>query len=92
MRQIPLSEAKALFSDCIRAVEQGEFLIVTRHEKPVAAIVRPENIEQLERLRKAGPEGGLASLAGGWEDSSEVLQVLGDSPRTSFRVVPEVEE
>ena len=91
MRQIPLSEAKALFSDCIRAVEQGEFLIITRHDKPVAAIVRPENIEQLDRLRRAGPEGGLASLAGGWEDSAEVLQIIAETPRTSFRVIPEVE-
>ena len=91
MRQISLSEAKALFSDCIRAVEQGEFLIITRHDKPVAAIVRPENIEQLDRLRRAGPEGGLASLAGGWEDSAEVLQIIAETPRTSFRVVPEVE-
>ncbi len=91
MRHISLSEAKALFSDCIRAVEQGELLIITRHDKPVAAIVRPQDIEQLERLRRAGPEGGLASLAGGWEDSTEVLQVIAETPRTPFRVIPEVE-
>ncbi|MBW2431658.1 MAG: hypothetical protein JRF56_22100 [Deltaproteobacteria bacterium] len=50
-----------------------------KHGKPVAALVRPQELANLERLRKAGPEGGLASLAGGWEGSEELVQILNES-------------
>ena len=72
MKSISLSEAKAKFSDCVRTVERGELLFITRHDKPVAALVRPENIEQLERLRAVGPEGGFQddeiglAITAGW--------------------------
>lgn len=36
MRMINLTEAKAKFSDVIRAVEAGERIALTRHGKPVA--------------------------------------------------------
>ena len=88
IRHIPVSDAKARFSDCVQAAESGELIIITRHNKPVAALVRPENIEQLERLRAAGPEGGLASLAGGWEGSEELLRIIGEIPRTPYRILP----
>lgn len=91
MRSISLSEAKAKFSDCVRTVEHGELLFITRHDKPVAALVRPENIEQLERLRAAGPEGGLASLAGGWEESEELIRIVTENPRTGYRIIPDMD-
>ncbi len=92
MRQVPLSEAKARFAECVRAVEQGELILLTRHDKPVAALVRPENIERLERLQAAGPEGGLASLAGGWKGSEEIVRIVAEHPRTTYRVVPDLDE
>jgi len=51
-----------------RKAEAGDPVVITRHGKPVVALVPAAELEQLERLRAAGPEGGLASLAGGWED------------------------
>lgn len=89
MRSITASRAKAEFSECIRMVERGQLLLITRHEKPVAALVRPENIDQLERLRAAGPEGGLASLAGGWEDTEELVVIVAGIPRSGYRIVPD---
>lgn len=91
IRQIPVSEAKARFSDFVHSAESGELIIITRHDKPVAALVRPENIEQLDRLRASGPEGGLASLAGGWEESEEIVHLSAALPRTTYRVVPDSE-
>lgn len=88
VRHIPVSEAKARFSDFVHAAESGELIIITRRDKPVAALVRPENIEQLERLQAAGPEGGLASLAGGWEGSEELMRILGELSRTPYRILP----
>ena len=82
-----VAEVKATLSEQIRAVEKGEPIVITRHGKAVAALVRPEDLETLERLRAAGPPGGLASLAGGWEDSEDLIRILETSPRIGQRHV-----
>lgn len=84
-KEISLAEAKATLSECIREVEKGQSILIKRHGKPVAALVRPKDLDNLERLRKAGPEGGLASIAGGWKDSEELVQVLEESVRFGRR-------
>jgi len=86
-RSVPLAEAKATLSDCIREVEGGKSVLITRHGKPVAALVHPRDLDNLERLKKAGPEGGLASLAGGWEGSDELARLLDESARIGQRDV-----
>lgn len=90
-KNLSVSEAKATFSECIREVEAGSSVIITRHGRPVAALVRPDDLEQLDRLRKAGPEGGLASIAGGWKGSEELVRSLEESPRRGHREVPDLE-
>jgi len=84
-KSISVAEAKSTFSECIRQVESGSPLLITRHGTPVAALVRPGELEHLERLRKAGPESGLASIAGGWESSEELATILDASPRHGQR-------
>jgi len=91
-KQISLAEAKATLSECIRKVESGKTVLITRHGKPVAALVRAKDLENFERLKKAGPEGGLASLAGGWKDSEEVVRILDESSRVGQRNVEMVNE
>jgi len=86
-RSVPLAEAKATLSDCIREVEGGKPVLITRHGKPVAALVHPRDLDNLERLKKAGPEGGLASVAGGWEGSDELARFLDESTRVGQRDV-----
>ncbi len=81
-KYVSLAEAKATFSECIREVEKGKPVRITRHGKPVAALVSPEDLDHLERLRKAGPDGGLASIAGGWDGSDELVSILDESTRT----------
>jgi len=88
-KSVSVAEAKATFSECIRKVEAGSSVLITRHGKPVAALVRPNDLEHLDRLRKAGPESGLASIAGGWEDSEELVKILDESTRRGQRNVPE---
>ena len=85
MKSISLAEVKATLSERIREVERGDPLLITRNGRPVAALVRPEAVEQLERLRAAGPGGGLASVAGGWEGSEELAGLLDRSPRSGPR-------
>ena len=84
-KTISVAEAKATFSECIRLVERGSHLLITRHGKPVAALVRPGDIEHLDRLRKAGPESGLVSITGGWEGSEELVAIMDESPRIGQR-------
>jgi prevent-host-death family protein len=91
-KQISLAEAKATFSECIREAESGKAVLITRHGKPVAALVRAKDLENFERLKKAGPEGGLASLAGGWTDSEEFVRILDESSRVGQRNVEMVDE
>ena len=82
---VSLAEAKATLSERIRDVEQGQQILITRHGKPVAALVGPEELEHLQRLRAVGPAGGLASLAGGWEGSDELVRAIEASPRRGRR-------
>jgi hypothetical protein len=42
----------------------------------------------VERLKKAGPRGGLASLAGGWKGSEDLVRLLAQSKRTKPRRHP----
>jgi len=90
-KSISVAEAKATLSECIRQVESGFHVLITRHGKPVAALVRPNDLEHLERLRKAGPEIGLASIAGVWENSEELAAILDGSPRHGRRDIADLE-
>ncbi len=50
MRTVNLKEAKAGFSHLVDAALKGEFVTITRHGKPVAAVA---SIEAAEVARKA---------------------------------------
>jgi prevent-host-death family protein len=85
-KEIALAKVKATLSECIRKVEKGLSVLIKRHGKPLAALVRPQHFNNLERFNKAGPEGGLASLAGGWEGSEELAYILNSTVRFGQRV------
>lgn len=80
-KSLSVAEAKATLSERIREVQSGEPVVITRHGRAVAALVHFQDLQTLERLRAAGQEGGLASLAGGWEGSEELAHVISHSPR-----------
>lgn len=80
-RNVSLAEAKAKLSECVRDAERGDSVVITRHGMPVAALVRSEELQLLERLRAIGPDGGLAGLAGGWKGSERLVDILEDQTR-----------
>ena len=82
-------DAKAHFAECVRDAERGEAIVLTRHGKSVAAIVPIDLVGELERLRAAGPAGGLASLAGGWEGAEEVAEKALEYGRSAGRALPD---
>jgi prevent-host-death family protein len=56
MQSVPIHQAKDRFSALLQAVEEGEEIVITRHGKKIARIVReteqgPDAAEQ-ERLRQ----------------------------------------
>jgi prevent-host-death family protein len=84
-RRVSAAQVKAQFADCLRSAERGDSVLITRHGKPVAALVPATELEQLERLRAAGPEKGLAAIAGGWKGSEELVRAVGRVRRTGPR-------
>jgi hypothetical protein len=57
-------------------------MTLTPQGKPVATEVATEDFERLERLRATGPERGLASIAGGWEESDDLVEAILSQART----------
>jgi prevent-host-death family protein len=84
-KSVSAAEAKARFADCLRTAEMGKSVVITRHGKPVAALVPAADLEQFERLRSAGPEKGLAGVAGGWKDSEELVRAISRLRRSGPR-------
>lgn len=84
-RMLSAARAKARFAECVRKAEAGEAVVITRHGRPVAALVSPRGLKQLERLRAAGPEAGLAGLAGGWRGSEQLVANVTSSRRSRPR-------
>ena len=90
-KALSVAEAKANLSDAIRDVEAGSTVVITRHGKPVVALVRAEDATAIERLRSAGPEKGLASIAGGWKGSEELVKAIEAKPRRGRRRPPRLD-
>jgi len=87
---VSVVQAKAHFSECVREAEAGGVVLIRRHGKAVAAVVPAADVERLQRLRSAGPEGGLAGLAGGWAGSEELVRNVRELRRSRPRKAPKL--
>jgi prevent-host-death family protein len=87
-RRLPAARVKAEFAECVRKAEAGDAVVITRHGRAVAALVPADRLEQLERLRAAGPEAGLAGLAGGWKGSEDLVAAIASVRRSRARRLP----
>jgi len=85
---VSAAKAKAEFAECMRKAEAGEPVVITRHGKAVVALVRADRLQQLERLRSAGPAAGLAALAGGWRGSEQLVRRVAETRRSKARRAP----
>ena len=64
-REIPVTQAREELADLINRVAYGhERIILTRHSKPVACIVPPEDLAKLEQLEQQGQESINLTSAG----------------------------
>jgi prevent-host-death family protein len=76
MREIAVADLKARLSEVLRDVERGDAVVVTRHGKPVIGLVSADDLATLQRLKAAGPEQGLAGLAGSWKGARRLLEAM----------------
>lgn len=82
---VSVADAKSRFSEYVRRAETGAVVVLSRHGKPVAALVPAGDVDRLERLRAAGPGRGLVSLAGGWKGSEELVELMAGQKRSRSR-------
>lgn len=87
-KTVSAAEMKSHLADYIRRIESGDSVVITRHGKPVAALVPAKDLVDLERLRAAGPKAGLAGLAGGWEGSQALVEEISKQRRSRPRSGP----
>lgn len=83
-RKISAAQAKSQLANCLRQAENGMPVIITRHGKPVAALV-PVDALARSRRRDGREGGGLADLAGGWKGSDKLVRTLAKLRRTRAR-------
>lgn len=62
--EIPVTQARAALADLInRAVYGGERVVVTRHGKPIAALVSAADLERLEAIDATAEEGVIRTVS-----------------------------
>ncbi len=70
---ISIAEAKNRLPELIRAVENGEQVVITRHGKPVAQITPPP--PERRKVRFDGMRGRI-HLKPGWDDPIDLDKFL----------------
>lgn len=77
---VSIAEAKATLSEVVNRVAFGhETVIISRHGRPVAAVVGIADVEELERLRAAQAPGSLAEIVGQWEGFEEIAPFIDEA-------------
>jgi prevent-host-death family protein len=70
---VSIAEAKNRLTELIRAVEDGEKVIITRHGKPVAQLTPPP--PERRKVRLGGMKGRIRLLPG-WDDPIDLDRFL----------------
>ncbi|MER6260324.1 type II toxin-antitoxin system Phd/YefM family antitoxin [Streptomyces sp900105245] len=69
--EIPVTQARAELADLInRVVYGGERVVVTRHGKPLVAMVSAADLDRLAALDEQGEDGMVSTVSGGREAGS----------------------
>ncbi|MEU6671884.1 type II toxin-antitoxin system Phd/YefM family antitoxin [Streptomyces sp. NPDC046727] len=76
--EIPVTQARAELADLInRVVYGGERVVVTRHGKPLVALVSAADLERLDALDEPAEEQVISSVSG--------VREAGSAPREQQR-------
>jgi prevent-host-death family protein len=78
MSKVSVADAKSHLSELIsRSAHGHERIVITRRNKPVAALV---SLDDLQRLEQQDERQGLAAIAGRWPGFEEIAETLDDLP------------
>ncbi|HET6636923.1 MAG TPA: type II toxin-antitoxin system Phd/YefM family antitoxin [Streptomyces sp.] len=62
--EIPVTQARAELAELInRVVYGGEHVVVTRHGRPLVALVSAADLERLQEIRAAEQEGVISTVS-----------------------------
>lgn len=88
-----IADAKAHLAAYVADAEAGNRVVLTRHGRPVAALVPIADLDRLESLGQDDPQAGLAGLIGAWEEDEEMVDVIQSviASRTGPRQLPKWE-
>lgn len=76
MPRISVAEAKSHLSELLgRSAHGHERFVITKRDRPVAALVSLEDLAIIEQNEE---RQGLATLVGRWSDFDEVAEAIGD--------------
>ncbi|MGH3803459.1 MAG: type II toxin-antitoxin system Phd/YefM family antitoxin [Pseudonocardiaceae bacterium] len=86
MSVVPVGDARDHFSELISEVERThERVTVTRHGRPVAVVLSPDDLESLEEtLDILSQPGALAEIQESWEDIAAGRVVSIEEVRAEF--------
>jgi len=77
MKNVSVAEVKNKLSEYIARVSvTGEHVIITKRDRPIAALV---SIDQLERLKTRDEAEGLASAVGKWEEFGKIANSINEA-------------
>ena len=77
MKNVSIAEIKNKLSEYIsKVVISGDHVIITKRDKPVAALV---SLDQVEYLRTRDEIEGLASAVGKWEAFEEIKDEINNA-------------
>ncbi|MEV0095455.1 type II toxin-antitoxin system Phd/YefM family antitoxin [Streptomyces sp. NPDC050738] len=87
--EIPVTQARAELADLInRVVYGGERVVVTRHGKPLIALVSAADLERLESEAEAGEEQVISSVS----SVRSISSAPGERGRSRFGIAAEHRE
>jgi len=76
MPKVSVAEAKSHLSELIaKSAHGGERFVITRRNRPVAALVSLEDLQIIEQQQQ---RQGLAAVAGKWKGFDELAEAMGD--------------
>jgi prevent-host-death family protein len=85
MQTIPVHQAKDRFSSLLQAVEEGEEIVITRHGKKIARIVREVDANPTDEERERQRQIAIAELRAYQERAQVQPPVEGYSDWKSLR-------
>ena len=90
MKTLGVAQAKRTFSELLDRVRQGERFIVSRRGKPVAALVRPEDLHPEDEREPAGLLGIVGALSDVDDFDETIAAVIRSRSASKDRPVPDL--